>query len=109
MMKAVRSAIAMITLAACMTLAAPDDELALITALVPGSVIQTSWGWIISNSGGSTHVIRKDSGYTITTPSGTFHLVRITGGYAIAPGQRGVRELSPEQSIEVRERLRRKR
>lgn len=105
-MKRLGIAVAIGLLAACAIGAALEDDQAAVAALVPGSIIRASWGWIITNPGGETHVIRKDSGYTVTTPRETFHLIRTAGGgFTVSPGRKGVRELSPDQAIEVRERL----
>lgn len=85
------------------------DEQAAIGAILPGTIINKPWGWVISNPAGETHVIRKSDGYTITTPKQTFHLIRTSDGFTVAPGRNGIRELSPDQAIDVRERLRTRR
>ena len=90
-------------------MASVEDDQEAIKKIVPGRIINTDWGWIVGGEGGDTHVIRTHCGYTVTTPRETFHLVRTQDGFAIREGKRGVRILSPDQWIDVREQLRKRR
>lgn len=108
-MKTVGTAVAIALLAACASGGPVDDDRSAVSALVPGRIINRPWGWIVTSPAGETHVIRRSDGYTVTTPRETFYLIRTGDGFFISPGTKGVRELSPDQAIEVRERLRRTR
>jgi hypothetical protein len=85
------------------------DDQALIAALVPGSISARPWGWVISTSQGTTHVMRERDGYTITTPSRTFRLIRRLDGFAVLHERQGVRVLPPDAVFDLRRTAARRR
>ena len=93
--------LAVLLLAALPACADLTNDQAAVAGLVPGSIINRPWGWVISSPGGSTHVMKSTDGYTITTPKETFYLIRTSDGFRISPGQKGVRVLSPEEAFDV--------
>lgn len=89
--------------------AAEEDDQAAVAAIVPGRIINRSWGWVISTPRGTTSVIRRSDGYAVTTPTETFHLIRTSDGFSISKAKKGVRELSPDDVADFLSQKHRKR
>lgn len=63
-----------------------EDDQAAVAAIVPGRIVNQSWGWSVVNARGTTRVIRRaEGGYAVSGPSGNFRLIRREYGWAIAP------------------------